>query len=174
PPPDPHLADGSGDPRGDPPADRSAGRGRCRRARRSDRPPLPRPAAAGDRGAGGDGPDRLHRPVPAVPDAHAGLHPRTRCPAGHRRRGGDRVRGLAADAPARRGPARPRPPRPPRMAAAIPGRIRSSTRPWCPGCPALARQTPESAMTVYADTPRWPRHGMLWGHLISDTSLEEL
>lgn len=29
-------------------------------------------------------------------------------------------------------------------------------------------------MTVYADTPRWPRHGMLWGHLISDTSLEEL
>lgn len=29
-------------------------------------------------------------------------------------------------------------------------------------------------MTVFADTPRWPRHGMLWGHLISDTSLEEL
>lgn len=29
-------------------------------------------------------------------------------------------------------------------------------------------------MTIYADTPRWPRHGMLWGHLISDTSLEEL
>lgn len=29
-------------------------------------------------------------------------------------------------------------------------------------------------MTVHADTPRWPRHGMLWGHLISDTSLEEL
>lgn len=29
-------------------------------------------------------------------------------------------------------------------------------------------------MTVYADTPRWPRHGMLWGHLISDSSLEEL
>lgn len=29
-------------------------------------------------------------------------------------------------------------------------------------------------MTVYADTPRWPRHGMLWGHLISDASLEEL
>lgn len=29
-------------------------------------------------------------------------------------------------------------------------------------------------MTVYADTPRWPRHGMLWGHLISDTSLAEL
>ncbi|MDO5663149.1 MAG: DUF4031 domain-containing protein [Brachybacterium sp.] len=29
-------------------------------------------------------------------------------------------------------------------------------------------------MTLYADTPRWPRHGMLWGHLISDHSLEEL
>lgn len=29
-------------------------------------------------------------------------------------------------------------------------------------------------MTVYADTPRWPRHGTVWGHLISDTSLEEL
>ncbi|WP_394215126.1 DUF4031 domain-containing protein [Brachybacterium vulturis] len=29
-------------------------------------------------------------------------------------------------------------------------------------------------MTVFADTPRWPRHGMLWGHLISDTSLAEL
>ena len=29
-------------------------------------------------------------------------------------------------------------------------------------------------MTVYADTPRWPRHGMLWGHLISDVSLAEL
>lgn len=29
-------------------------------------------------------------------------------------------------------------------------------------------------MTVYADTPLWPRHGMLWGHLISDTSLAEL
>lgn len=29
-------------------------------------------------------------------------------------------------------------------------------------------------MTVYADTPRWERHGLLWGHLVSDTSLEEL
>lgn len=29
-------------------------------------------------------------------------------------------------------------------------------------------------MTVYADTPRWPRHGTFWGHLISDTSLAEL
>jgi len=29
-------------------------------------------------------------------------------------------------------------------------------------------------MTVFADTPRWPRHGTVWGHLISDTSLAEL
>lgn len=29
-------------------------------------------------------------------------------------------------------------------------------------------------MTVYADTPRWLRHGVLWGHLISDESLAEL
>ncbi|MGY5764076.1 DUF4031 domain-containing protein [Brachybacterium sp. DNPG3] len=29
-------------------------------------------------------------------------------------------------------------------------------------------------MTVYADTPRWPRHGTVWGHMISDASLEEL
>lgn len=29
-------------------------------------------------------------------------------------------------------------------------------------------------MTVYADTPRWSRHGTLWGHLISDSSLGEL
>lgn len=29
-------------------------------------------------------------------------------------------------------------------------------------------------MTVYADTPRWERHGTVWGHLVSDTSLEEL
>lgn len=29
-------------------------------------------------------------------------------------------------------------------------------------------------MTVYADTPRWPRHGLLWGHMISDRSLAEL
>jgi hypothetical protein len=29
-------------------------------------------------------------------------------------------------------------------------------------------------MTVFADTPRWERHGMLWGHLVSDTSLAEL
>jgi hypothetical protein len=29
-------------------------------------------------------------------------------------------------------------------------------------------------VTVYADTPRWPRHGLVWGHLISDSSLQEL
>lgn len=29
-------------------------------------------------------------------------------------------------------------------------------------------------MTVYADTPQWGRHGTVWGHLISDESLEEL
>ena len=29
-------------------------------------------------------------------------------------------------------------------------------------------------MTVFADTPRWPRHGTLWGHLVSDASLAEL
>jgi hypothetical protein len=29
-------------------------------------------------------------------------------------------------------------------------------------------------MTVLADTPRWERHGMLWGHLVSDASLAEL
>jgi hypothetical protein len=29
-------------------------------------------------------------------------------------------------------------------------------------------------MTVFADTPRWPRHGTVWGHLISDVSLDEL
>ncbi|WP_152351621.1 DUF4031 domain-containing protein [Brachybacterium subflavum] len=29
-------------------------------------------------------------------------------------------------------------------------------------------------MTVLADTPRWERHGTLWGHLVSDASLAEL
>lgn len=27
---------------------------------------------------------------------------------------------------------------------------------------------------IFADTPRWPNHGTLWGHLISDSSIEEL
>ena len=29
-------------------------------------------------------------------------------------------------------------------------------------------------MTVLLDPPIWPRHGRLWGHLVSDTSLAEL
>ncbi|GEA88187.1 DUF4031 domain-containing protein [Cellulomonas cellasea] len=29
-------------------------------------------------------------------------------------------------------------------------------------------------MTVLVDPPMWPQHGRLWGHLVSDTSLEEL
>lgn len=29
-------------------------------------------------------------------------------------------------------------------------------------------------MTVLVDQPMWPRHGMLWAHLVSDASLEEL
>lgn len=27
---------------------------------------------------------------------------------------------------------------------------------------------------VLLDPPLWPRHGTLWGHLVSDTSLDEL
>ncbi|MFF1632925.1 DUF4031 domain-containing protein [Leifsonia sp. NPDC058248] len=29
-------------------------------------------------------------------------------------------------------------------------------------------------MTVLIDPPAWPAHGMLWSHLISDLSLDEL
>ncbi len=29
-------------------------------------------------------------------------------------------------------------------------------------------------MTVLVDPPLWPRHGRIWGHLVSDSSLEEL
>ncbi len=29
-------------------------------------------------------------------------------------------------------------------------------------------------MTVLVDPPMWPNHGMLWGHLVSDASLDEL
>ncbi len=29
-------------------------------------------------------------------------------------------------------------------------------------------------MTVFIDQPRWPAHGTLWAHLVSDTALEEL
>lgn len=29
-------------------------------------------------------------------------------------------------------------------------------------------------MAVLVDPPMWPRHGRLWSHLVSDTSLDEL
>ena len=29
-------------------------------------------------------------------------------------------------------------------------------------------------MAVLIDTPMWPRHGTIWGHVVSDTSLDEL
>ncbi len=29
-------------------------------------------------------------------------------------------------------------------------------------------------MVILIDLPRWPAHDMLWSHLVSDTSLEEL
>ncbi|WP_225755150.1 DUF4031 domain-containing protein [Actinotalea sp. Marseille-Q4924] len=29
-------------------------------------------------------------------------------------------------------------------------------------------------MAVLLDPPLWPRHGRVWGHLVSDSSLEEL
>ncbi|GAA0413595.1 DUF4031 domain-containing protein [Streptomyces luteireticuli] len=29
-------------------------------------------------------------------------------------------------------------------------------------------------MTLYIDPPRWPGHGRMWSHLVSDTSFEEL
>ncbi len=29
-------------------------------------------------------------------------------------------------------------------------------------------------MSVLIDEPAWPAHGRLWGHLVSDTSLDEL
>ncbi len=29
-------------------------------------------------------------------------------------------------------------------------------------------------MAVLIDPPMWPRHGRVWGHLVSDTSLAEL
>ena len=30
------------------------------------------------------------------------------------------------------------------------------------------------SMALLIDPPLWPRHGRIWGHLVSDTSLEEL
>ncbi len=29
-------------------------------------------------------------------------------------------------------------------------------------------------MALFVDPPMWPNHGRLWGHLVSDQSLEEL
>ncbi len=29
-------------------------------------------------------------------------------------------------------------------------------------------------MAILIDTPRWPAHGRLWAHLVSDSNLEEL
>ncbi|MFN3867075.1 MAG: DUF4031 domain-containing protein, partial [Demequina sp.] len=29
-------------------------------------------------------------------------------------------------------------------------------------------------MTIYLDPPLWPRYGKVWGHLVSDQSVEEL
>lgn len=29
-------------------------------------------------------------------------------------------------------------------------------------------------MAILVDPPMWPRHGRVWAHLVSDTSLEEL
>lgn len=31
-----------------------------------------------------------------------------------------------------------------------------------------------AGVTVLLDPPLWPRHGRLWGHLVSDTTLAEL
>ena len=30
------------------------------------------------------------------------------------------------------------------------------------------------AVTILIDPPLWPRHGYIWGHLVSDSSLDEL
>jgi len=31
-----------------------------------------------------------------------------------------------------------------------------------------------ACVTVLVDPPMWPRHGRIWGHMVSDTSLDEL
>src|SRR5665648_976469 len=40
--------------------------------------------------------------------------------------------------------------------------------------PACGARAGAVSMTVLVDPPIWPRHGRLWGHLVSDTSLAEL
>jgi hypothetical protein len=32
----------------------------------------------------------------------------------------------------------------------------------------------DAGVAILVDPPKWPAHGRLWGHLVSDTSLEEL
>ena len=32
----------------------------------------------------------------------------------------------------------------------------------------------DAVVTVLVDPPQWPRHGRVWGHLVSDSSLAEL
>ena len=39
---------------------------------------------------------------------------------------------------------------------------------------ALTPQPTIASVTVLIDEPIWPAHGRLWGHLVSDTSLDEL
>jgi hypothetical protein len=31
-----------------------------------------------------------------------------------------------------------------------------------------------SVVAILVDPPKWPAHGRMWGHLVSDTSLDEL
>ncbi len=39
---------------------------------------------------------------------------------------------------------------------------------------ALVPQPTIASVTVLIDEPIWPAHGRLWGHLVSDVSLDEL
>ncbi len=48
-----------------------------------------------------------------------------------------------------------------------------STAP-CGGVPDETGREVQRTVTVLLDPPLWPRHGTVWGHLVSDTSLEEL
>ncbi len=38
----------------------------------------------------------------------------------------------------------------------------------------MALSEPVVAVAILVDEARWPRHGRLWGHLVSDSSLDEL
>src|SRR5690606_5980681 len=105
---------------------------------------------------------RLSRPVAPGPARLLAVAARPRRDAGQRGRCRDRHGRLAGHAAVREHAAPPEPARPDGARAAGSGRIDHIPTP---------RRCP---MTVYADTPRWPRHGTLWGHLISDTPLDEL